>query len=344
MEQEPGAEPSPWSRGCCTSGPSTQRRPDGVDGHRPLVGTMEYQLMVGLEFMVGYCNWGWQRSSSSSSTTTTLPVGDEFLPNQAFFPIIQPIDEEHSWLIHLTGAERRMLQENGVQGPVVERIDALLLQMDDFAATELGPEARWGLARLVRRADEGMVALQCILDVLLRRLRPRGTRPVIRTPRREVDQLRHFQRARNYGSMFEDTLAHHLNVPLQPREDGPNVDSSPDHMEISARPQRRRKEMVRRRPPRRLLIRTQTGRGTAQDRGDAQQMQMQRLEWIAQDSRKDACLPRPLPFLRRYRGHWTVSSWESGWNKRGWLHPRRRRPVWPSPRRLPGQPLGVLLH
>ena len=102
--------------------------------------------------------WGWTSSwwnewggqTCSSSSTTTLPVGDEFLPNQAFFPIVQPIDEEHSWLMHLTGAERRMLQENGVQGPVIERIDALLLQLDDFAATDAGPEARWGLARLSR--------------------------------------------------------------------------------------------------------------------------------------------------------------------------------------------------
>ena len=127
-----------------------------------------------------------------------------------------------------------MLQENGVQTLVVDRVDALLMQMDDLAATELGPEARWGLARLVRRADEGMVALQCILDVLLRRLRPRGTWPVVRTPYREIDQLRHFHRARNYGSIFEETLTHHLNVPLQPREDGPNME--PDTVGVDAGP------------------------------------------------------------------------------------------------------------
>ena len=39
---------------------------------------------------------GWGEQTSSSSSTTTLPVGDEFLPNQAFFPVIQRIGTTHA--------------------------------------------------------------------------------------------------------------------------------------------------------------------------------------------------------------------------------------------------------
>ena len=46
-------------------------------------------------------------------------------PNIGLFPVVTPIDEEHSWLMQLTGAERARLQETAVPDAVIDRVDDL---------------------------------------------------------------------------------------------------------------------------------------------------------------------------------------------------------------------------
>ena len=174
-------------------------------------------------------SWGWSTSSTTSPPAHlhALPP-PELPPNAGLFPDVNDIghtaalhdlDGDHIWRMQLTNSERALLCEGGVPESAVSRLEEMLQRLEDYDSFELGPESRWGLARVTRRLDEGTESLGYILEVMLRRLRPRGRWPVVRTPRNEVDQLRMFNWVRRFSDIFVTTLQHHLDVPLQPRED-----------------------------------------------------------------------------------------------------------------------------
>ena len=60
--------------------------------------------------------------------------------------------------------------------------------------------------------------MQSALNILGRRLQPRGLWPVVRVPRAQVDQLRLFNWMRRYEDIFSQTFEHHMATPLQPTE------------------------------------------------------------------------------------------------------------------------------
>ena len=129
-----------------------------------------------------------------------------------------PPTPPNPWLLQLTGAERRLLQEGGVPELSVERIDLLLECLEDHQAADHGPEARWALARLVRRTEDALDSLQVIMEVLARRLQLRGYLPVTRIPRPRDEQVRLLDWIRRSSSFVQETLDHHLRTPLQPDE------------------------------------------------------------------------------------------------------------------------------
>ena len=178
--------------------------------------------------------WSWSTSSSTSPPGNLQELGGpwpenvENPPNFGLFPEVHEVGHEAAlagpedddvWRMQLTNAEGAMLRDMGVPERAVHRLEEFFQRLEDYDSFELGPEARWGLARLTRRADEGIESLGAVLEVMLRRLRPRGRWPVVRTPRAEMDQWRMFNWVRNFGDIFVLTLQHNLDVRLQPRED-----------------------------------------------------------------------------------------------------------------------------
>ena len=168
--------------------------------------------------------WSW----SSSSTTSPPPLHDFAAPNFGLYPDVNPVGHEdaladlegdHIWRMQLTESERALPRGGGIPEGSVQRLEDLFQRLEDYDSFELGPESRWALARLSRRVDEATEALGTLLEVMLRRLRPRGRWPVVRTPRNEVDQLRMFNWVRRFSDVFVNTLQFNLDVPLQPRED-----------------------------------------------------------------------------------------------------------------------------
>ena len=137
--------------------------------------------------------WGDIILSSTTSSSTSVALQEEHPPNHGLFPDVHEVNETHTWMMSLTNAERAMLQEGGVPTRELDRVENLLASIDDHDSAERGPEARWALGRLVQRMDEGLDSVEKILQVLLRRLRPRGVWPVVRTPANQVDQLRPVQ-------------------------------------------------------------------------------------------------------------------------------------------------------
>ena len=153
------------------------------------------------------------------------PRLQSFSPNYGLFPVVTPvvppvppIDEPWNGLMQLTGAERARLQEGGIANSAIDRVEHLLLAMDDHAAADAGPEVRWALCRLLQRAEEAINSIDCLMEILLRRLRPRGVWPIIRVPRTELEQWRRFNWIRQYTGVFTSTLERHLSTPLQPQE------------------------------------------------------------------------------------------------------------------------------
>ena len=165
-------------------------------------------------------SWSW----STSSTTTMEPAiqeQEDFPPNFGLFPNVGPAlppTPPNPWLLQLTGAERRLLQEGGVPELPIERIDLLLECLEDHQAADHGPEARWALARLVRRLEEAQGSLQVVLEVLARRLRPRGYLPITRVPHARAEQVRLLNWMVNSAAFVAETLEFHLRTPLQPDE------------------------------------------------------------------------------------------------------------------------------
>ena len=135
----------------------------------------------------GWNEWlGWHSpwdalSSSSSSTTSTstatgeplgvnLPPGDA-LPNDGLFPHVRDLDYiDFAGSLELTGAERRRLQEVGVSESMINRLGDVFLGLNHHQLSDRGPEGRWALARFARRADEGILAIDTIMELIHRRL------------------------------------------------------------------------------------------------------------------------------------------------------------------------------
>ena len=111
-------------------------------------------------------------------------------PNAGLFPDVDDVghaaalqdpdgepEGDHIWRMQLTNSERALLRDGGVPERAVDRFEEWLQRLEDYDSFELGPESRWGLARVTRRLDEGMESLGYLLEIMLRRLRPRGRWP-----------------------------------------------------------------------------------------------------------------------------------------------------------------------
>ena len=167
---------------------------------------------------------GWQTPTWTSTSTTSPAAGQEIgFPNDGLMPEVRDVDPrelaEIVWTMQLTESERALLVDAGTPEAVVNRISDLFERLEDHDSLERGPEARWALGRLVRRMDEAIENQGVILQVMMRRLQIRGRWPVVRVPAQEMARWRLFAWIRQYGGIFAETHEHHLQVPLQPRED-----------------------------------------------------------------------------------------------------------------------------
>ncbi|CAE7806396.1 unnamed protein product [Symbiodinium microadriaticum] len=166
-------------------------------------------------------NASWSWTSSTTTAEPTMEVPQELPPNHGLFPDVGPAlppAPPNPWLLQLTGAERRLLQEGGVPELPLERIDLLLECLEDHQAAEHGAEARWALARLARRLEDALDSLQLVLEILVRRLQPRGYLPVVRTPATRAEQVRLLDWMRRSTSFLAETLEYHLQSPLESSE------------------------------------------------------------------------------------------------------------------------------
>ena len=179
-------------------------------------------------------NWwshGWYSSAEThtwtwtSTTSTSLPM-PEFLPNHGLFPHAQPaappsgVTMTTGPSMELTNSERAHLEDAGVPRGEIQRLAHLFDSLNHHEDQGTGPESRWAVGRLSQRGDEGVQCLECVLNILQRRLRPRGHWPVTRVPRPQGTQHSLFTWAQQFGSILTNSLEHHLRAPLQPREEG----------------------------------------------------------------------------------------------------------------------------
>ena len=167
------------------------------------------------------------------------------VPNAGLFPEVsearpvveEDVDSDLMSLMQMTNSERASLQEAGVPETMIQRLEAFLVALSDHQAAERGGEARWALGRALHRAEEGLDAVENIVRILARRLRPQGFLPVVRIPNTEASMWRLFSWARNgLNFVFERTLEHHLRTPLQPSETVPSPQFLPESTSSPATP------------------------------------------------------------------------------------------------------------
>eukprot|EP00439_Symbiodinium_sp_Y106_P028299 s4182_g3.t1 len=179
----------------------------------------------------------------TSSTTTSAP---EHLhpPNHGLFPEVRParlgLEADETGLMRITNSEMALLQESGASRHHVRRVADLLESLDEAQVQGQGPEARWSLARLLRRVVEAQSTINVTVRVLNRRLRPRGVLPVQRVPRGETERWRRFMWGRQFAGIFRDCLENSMMTPPQPGEDdglvgnsGTSSEASPAHQPAS---------------------------------------------------------------------------------------------------------------
>lgn len=88
--------------------------------------------------------------------------------------------------------------------------------MDRHQHQGVGPESRWALGCLLRRADEGVAALDMVVRVLARRLMPRGYMPIRRVPGTESGRWQMYSWARGYRDVMEYVIERHLQTGFLP--------------------------------------------------------------------------------------------------------------------------------
>ena len=154
--------------------------------------------------------------STTSSSTAPLP------PNYGLFPEVREVplrgEDGHleMGLMAITNGEVATLQEAGVSRRHIQRVTDMLDALDEQQRLGRGAESRWALARYLQRAEEGISASRAIVNILHRRLRPRGVLPVQRVPRDETGRWRMFSWIRQYVVILLENLDQHLQTPLQP--------------------------------------------------------------------------------------------------------------------------------
>ena len=162
----------------------------------------------------------------STTSSTTASLTDPAIPGHGLFPeVVEAGHGDEMMLMQMTPSERARLQEGGVPNHLIQRLENFLDVLQRHQDEERGPEARWGVARVHRRLEEGTNAVDCIIEILSRRLMAQGHWPVQRLPATEVMQLRLFEWAKCAQNLALDVLEHHLRTPLQPSE--ASVSSSP---------------------------------------------------------------------------------------------------------------------
>ncbi|CAE7236843.1 unnamed protein product, partial [Symbiodinium necroappetens] len=110
------------------------------------------------------------------------------------------------------------LQENGLTAASIRRVEELLAALDRHQEQGTGPEARWELSRLVARMESCAETLEALMEVLHRRLVPRGFLPVQRMPATIHDQQRFYQWVSQYNTLCVDAIVRNMEAPLQTDE------------------------------------------------------------------------------------------------------------------------------
>eukprot|EP00439_Symbiodinium_sp_Y106_P052353 s1996_g7.t1 len=229
--KQPGpSEQSVWDRWCRTDWPSddelsAQAHPGTDDEAWERMGWQTWDHGTWGDWSSDpalrgdWTDWGVISSPWTSSSTTIVP-------NAGLFPEVrelgQEVDADEVGFMQLTGAERRRMQENGVPDHVQDRVEHLMEALHQHQENDRGPEARWALQRLRLRAEEGVQCLEAILEILGRRMMPRGFWPVERRPQTEESQARWMAWIRQWQNLFLHGMEHHLQVPLQNQETAPS--------------------------------------------------------------------------------------------------------------------------
>ena len=180
--------------------------------------------------------WGrdvWTLTLTSSTTTQ----GPEDLPNHGLFPAVRParlrLDGDETGLMRITNSEIALLQEGGAGRQHIRRVTDLLELLDAEQVQGTGAEARWSLARLLRRVADAQETIEVTMRILRRRLRARGVLPIQRVPRQETERWRRFMWSRQFAGVFRDCLETNIMTPLQPGESdgivGASSSSSDEH-------------------------------------------------------------------------------------------------------------------
>ncbi|CAE7273684.1 NNT, partial [Symbiodinium sp. CCMP2456] len=153
----------------------------------------------------------WETTSTSSTSTTTTMMDASSM--------------------QLTDNERSNLEQLRVPTVQVDRFAQLLDVLQDHQVQERGPESRWALQCVLRRAEHAEEALELMLNVISRRLQPRGVYPITRTPGTDNQMRNLYSWAQNFASVILHSMEEILRRPLfehdfEPEFVGQNASSS----------------------------------------------------------------------------------------------------------------------
>ncbi|CAE7674710.1 unnamed protein product, partial [Symbiodinium sp. CCMP2456] len=140
--------------------------------------------------------WQWDTASTSSSTTTSTTWMDEVSNMQ------------------LTNNERANLEQLRMSPVLAGRFEQLFDVLHEHQVQERGPEARWALQCVLRRAEQAEEAFELMLNVIARRLQPRGVLPITRTPGTDNQMRNLYSWAQNFATVMLHTMEEILRRPL----------------------------------------------------------------------------------------------------------------------------------
>ena len=153
-------------------------------------------------------SWG---SSSESSSSTRAFATPTFSQDQSSHE--EDDDEDEAIFMQMTNNEEADLRQLRMSEYQLQRLEQLLTGLDDHQEEGRGPNARWALACVIRRAHHAQDLLELLLRVRHRCLQPRGYWPIVRVPRDRAQAGRLFGWARHFGSVMQQCVEECFQLP-----------------------------------------------------------------------------------------------------------------------------------
>ena len=130
---------------------------------------------------------------------------------------------------HANDASRKnQLAESGVPSRLIDRLETYFDSLQRQQDSDRGPEGRWAVARVHQRLQDGLDALDTLLEIVGRRLVSRGFWPIQRVPSSSTVRMNMWSWALHLQSIANELLAEHAQTPLSNTEVVPSPQFLPE--------------------------------------------------------------------------------------------------------------------